>query len=345
MLPLVVALLYSFALFAFASWADRAGSKLFMRRLRPSTYALAIAVYCTSWTYYGAVGSAVADGWSYLPIYLGPILVFLFAHGFLRRLVDAFKADGANSLSDFIGGRFGSSRGVATLVTTLALLGSIPYIALQLRSLSTTFGLISGIETPAVTIAFAAFGLAVFAIAYGTRRYDPAGRNDAVLFAVGFESFLKLGALLIAGALAIFLLLGLDGKVAADGLSKLASNFAPSAINTDFFIITLLSMTAIFCLPRQFYVTVVEAESGDDVTRARWPFLIYMLLTLLVVLPISAAGLALLPDQGRPDLFVLQLPLSQGQELIALAVFLGSRQLPPWLWWKQSPWQRWFPMT
>lgn len=324
MLPLVVALLYSFALFAFASWADRAGSKPFMRRLRPSTYALAIAVYCTSWTYYGAVGSAVADGWSYLPIYLGPILVFLFAHGFLRRLVDAFKADGANSLSDFIGGRFGSSRGVATLVTTLALLGSIPYIALQLRSLSTTFGLISGIETPAVTIAFAAFGLAVFAIAYGTRRYDPASRNDAVLFAVGFESLLKLGALLIAGALAIFLVIGLDGKVATAGMSKLASNFAPSAINTDFFIITLLSMTAIFCLPRQFYVTVVEAESGDDVTRARWPFLLYMLLTLLVVLPISAAGLALLPDQSRPDLFVLQLPLSQGQELIALAVFLGG---------------------
>ena len=139
-----------------------------------------------------------------------------------------------------------------------------------------------------------------------------------------FESFLKLGALLIAGVLAIVLLLSLDRQVAAAGISKLTSNFAPSAISADFFIITLLSMTAIFCLPRQFYVTVIEADSSDDVVRARWPFMAYMLVTLLVVLPISAAGLALLPDQSRPDLFVLQLPMSQGQELIALAVFLGG---------------------
>lgn len=324
MLPLFMALLYALGLFAFASWADRSGEKPLLRRLRPSAYALAIAVYCTSWTYYGAVGSAVADGWSYLPIYLGPILVYLFAHNFLKKLVDAFKADGANSLSDFIGGRFGSSRGVATLVTLLALFGSIPYIALQLRSLSTTFGLISGIETHTVTIALAALGLAVFAMVYGTRRYDPASRSDAVLFAVGVESFLKLAALLIAGTLAILLLTHLDAVAASAGMARLARNFAPANINMDFFIITLLSMAAIFCLPRQFYVTVIEAETGSDVARARWPFLIYMLLTLLVVLPISAAGLVLLPPQTRPDLFVLQLPLAAGLDIVALIVFLGG---------------------
>ena len=192
MVPLLVALLYSSALFAFASWADRSGSIGIMRRLRPSAYALAIAVYCTSWTFYGAVGSAVSSGWAYLPIYLGPILVFLFGHRFLKRLIDAFKADGANSLSDFIGGRFGSSRGVATLVTLLALCGSIPYIALQLRSLSATFEMITGRQSDWGTAVFAAMGLTLFALIYGTRRYDPASRNDAVLFAVGIESFLKM---------------------------------------------------------------------------------------------------------------------------------------------------------
>lgn len=279
MLPLTLALLYSCALFAFASWADRTGSAPLLRRLRPSAYALAIAVYCTSWTYYGAVGSAVADGWAYLPIYLGPILIFLFGHRFLRKLINAFKADGANSLSDFIGGRFGSSRGVATLVTLLALFGSIPYIALQLRSLSSTYAMISGQQTHIWALALAAFGLTIFAMVYGTRRYDPAGRNDAILFAVGVESFLKLGALLIAGALAIALLFRFDMAEATVGFSRLAVNFAPSSINADFFIITLLSMSAIFCLPRQFYVTVIEAESGDDIARARWPFLLYMVLT------------------------------------------------------------------
>lgn len=324
MAPLVLAVIYAMLLFAFASWAERGGSHPVRRRLRFPAYALALAVYCTSWTYYGAVGSAVSDGWAYLPIYLGPMIVFLFGHRLLRRLIDEFKADGANSLSDFIGGRFGSSRGVATLVTLLALFGSIPYVALQLRSLSSTFDVISGQQAEAETAAIAALGLALFAIIYGTRRYDPASRTDAVLFAVGFESFLKLGALLVAGGLALTLLAGIEAGQAQAGMAKLAANFAPSAIDADFFIITLLSMAAVVCLPRQFYVTVIEAERGEDVIRARWPFLIYMLLTLLVVIPISAAGLAVLPEGTRPDLFVLQLPLSQGQQLMALIVFLGG---------------------
>jgi len=324
MLPLLVALLYALALFALASWADRSGGVPFMRRLRPSAYALALAIYCTSWTYYGAVGSAVADGWAYLPIYLGPILVFLFAPRFLEKLVSEFKADGANSLSDFIGGRFGSSRGVAALVTILALFGSIPYIALQLRSLSITFGLISGMGSRSVTIAMAALGLAIFAMVYGTRRYDPASRNDAVLFAVGIESFLKLGALLIAGLLAILLLINLDGDLASNAIGRLATKFEPANIEIDFFVITLLSMAAIVCLPRQFYVAVIEAETPADIRNARWPFVIYILLTSLVVLPISAAGLAVLPVGTAPDIFVLQLPMETGYEIAALIIFLGG---------------------
>jgi Na+/proline symporter len=324
LLPIAVALIYAMALFAFASWANGAGNDVVKQRLRPSAYALAIAVYCTSWTFYGAVGSAVSNGWSYLPIYLGPILVFGFAPGFLRRLVDAVKADGANSISDFIGGRFGSSRGVAALVTTLALMGSIPYIALQLRSLSTSFTLISGGLPQPITMAIAAVALSVFAMIYGTRRYDADGRNDAVLFAVGVESLLKLFALLVAGALAVLLIAGQDGNLAREGLTRFSANFAPDRINTDFFVITLLSMAAIICLPRQFYITVIEARSGDDIAAARWPFIIYMVLTLLVVLPISVAGLSLLPLGTLPDLYVLQLPLSQGYQAVALLVFLGG---------------------
>ncbi|MFN3228585.1 MAG: hypothetical protein ACK41P_01895, partial [Asticcacaulis sp.] len=69
-LPLLVALLYAIALFAFASWAEVSRDKALKQSLRVPAYALSLAVYCTSWTYYGAVGTAVADGWSYLPIYL-----------------------------------------------------------------------------------------------------------------------------------------------------------------------------------------------------------------------------------------------------------------------------------
>lgn len=323
-LPIAVALIYALVLFAFASWANGIGNNIVKRRLRPSAYALAIAVYCTSWTYYGAVGSAVSEGWSYLPIYLGPILVFGFAPGFLRRLVDAVKADGANSISDFIGGRFGSSRGVAALVTMLALLGSIPYIALQLRSLSTSFALMTGGVAQPLTMAIAAAGLSLFAMIYGTRRYNVAGRNDAVLFAVGIESLLKIFGLLIVAGLALMLIADQEPSATPSAVERFSVNFAPERLNADFFVITLLSMAAIICLPRQFYITVIEANSGKDIVSARWPFIIYMVLTSLVVLPISVAGLSLLPPDTRPDLFVLQLPLSYGRQAVALLVFLGG---------------------
>lgn len=323
-LPLAVVIIYALCLFAFASWAEGHNNAKLKQRLRVPAYALALAVYCTSWTYYGAVGSAVADGWSYLPIYLGPILVFVFGHSFLRKLIDAVKSDGANSISEFIGGRFGKSQSVAALVTILALLGSIPYLALQLRSLGTTYTLISGGGDASIAMGVAAVGLALFTMVYGTRRYEAAGRNDAVLFAVGFESLLKLGALLVAGVIAIVLLGQSSPTISDSGISQLSRNFEPSNIGIDFFVITLLSMAAILCLPRQFYMTVIEAESAGDIIRARWPFVAYMVATLIVVLPISAAGLSLLPPETRPDLYVLQLPLSQQMTLPTILIFLGG---------------------
>lgn len=323
-LPLAVALIYALALFAFASWAEGSRNDALKRRLRPPAYALALAVYCTSWTYYGAVGSAVSDGWSYLPIYLGPVFIFLFAHKFLQRLVDSVKADGANSISEFIGGRFGNSQTVAALVTILALLGSIPYIALQLRSLGTTYALVSGSPSKPVATAVAAAGLALFAMIYGTRRYEASSRNDSVLFAVGIESVVKLGGLVLAGAAALLMMSSAPEQALAQGLSKLSANFAPSRIGVDFFVIALLSMSAIVCLPRQFYVMAIEAQSSLDIKRSRWPFIGYILATLLLVLPISAAGLALLPTTVQSDLYVLQLPLGHGMNGLALIVFLGG---------------------
>lgn len=324
LLPLAVALFYAVALFAFASWTQRSSRTALQRRLRPPAYALALAVYCTSWTYYGAVGTAVSDGWTYLAIYLGPILVFALGHRLIKRLVDAVQADGANSISEFIGGRFGNSQGVAALVTILALLGTVPYVALQLRALGTTYALMGGTASRPMAVALASFGLALFAMIYGTRRYEASGRNDAVLFAVGVESLVKLCGLVVAVVVACLLLQSSPRPAVEAGLAQLAGNFAPSKIGTDFFVITMLSMAAILCLPRQFYVTVIEARSSADIGRARWPFIGYLLITLLAVLPIAAAGAALLPGDARTDLFVLQLPLSQHWNLAALVIFLGG---------------------
>ena len=320
---LALSLGYFALLFLLAAWAERRRDQFARPRFRRPAYMLALAVYCTSWTFFGAVGTAAADGWSFLPITLGPMLVWLLVPGFVLRLVRDVQADGATSIADFIGGRFGKSRAVAALVTLLALFGTIPYFALQLRSVGTGFGILTGGGGTLPMVVTAAV-LAGFAILYGTRRYSASGRNEAVLYAVAVESLLKLAALVAVALFALVLLMDAPAPVLAAGLDSMAARFAPGQIGIDFLVITGLSMVAIVCLPRMFYIGVIEADGPDDARAARWPFLAYLAAITLAVVPITLAGLALLPADHFPDLFVLDLPLSAGAEGLALLVFLGG---------------------
>jgi Na+/proline symporter/signal transduction histidine kinase/ActR/RegA family two-component response regulator len=319
-----IAAAYVSALFALAYWAENRRGRWLKPRYRIPAYTLALAVYCTSWTFYGAVGSAVADGWLYLPIYLGPILIYLFGRRFLERLVETVQREGATSIADFIGSRFGKSRTVAALVTLLALLGTIPYLALQLRSVGTSFAEFTGTGSPGLVMGFTAAMLALFAMLFGTRRYEAAGRNDGVLFAVGVESLVKLTALVAAGVFAWVMFMGLEAPVRASGLAALGENFAPAGIGIEFLVVTLLSMAAIVCLPRQFYIGVIEAASVQDVRRSRLPFVAYLVVTSLVVIPIALAATALVPAGTSADLLVLDMPLAAGADALAILVFIGG---------------------
>ncbi|TRW17348.1 PAS-domain containing protein [Glacieibacterium frigidum] len=324
LLPFVVALSYAAGLFAVAAWVDRRRHLGAEPRFRLPAYTLALAVYCTSWTFYGAVGSAAADGWSYLPIYLGPILVYLCAPGFLRRLIAAVQAEGATSISDFIGSRFGKSRGVAALVTALALFGTIPYLALQLRSVGTSYAEIVGTGGTLMPMTLTAIALALFAMLFGTRRFEASGRNEAILYAVAVESLVKLAALLAVCGFAIWLYGAAPPAAQVAGLARLRDNFDLGQLDGDFVVITLLAMTAIVCLPRQFYVGVIEARAPSDVSRSRFAFIGYLLITTIVVLPITLTGLTVLPADSVPDLFMLDLPLENGASLLAMVVFIGG---------------------
>ncbi|WP_339710611.1 PAS-domain containing protein [uncultured Sphingosinicella sp.] len=319
-----IAAAYVSALFALAYWAENRRGRWLKPRYRIPAYTLALAVYCTSWTFYGAVGSAVADGWLYLPIYLGPILIYLFGRRFLERLVETVQREGATSIADFIGSRFGKSRTVAALVTLLALLGTIPYLALQLRSVGTSFAEFTGTGSPGLVMGFTAAMLALFAMLFGTRRYEAAGRNDGVLFAVGVESLVKLTALVAAGVFAGVMFMGLEAPVRASGLAALGENFAPAGIGIEFLVVTLLSMAAIVCLPRQFYIGVIEAASVQDVRRSRLPFVAYLVVTSLVVIPIALAATALVPAGTSADLLLLDMPLAAGADALAILVFIGG---------------------
>ncbi|WP_240500081.1 PAS-domain containing protein [Sphingomonas montana] len=314
-------LAYGALLFGIAWIVDRRGLS---PRLGRIAYPLSLAVYCSSWTFFGGVGTAATRGWDYLAIYLGPALLFLLAPRFLARLVQLARDEGSSSIADFISARYGRSRGTAAIVAGTALLASVPYIALQLRSVTLSFGALAGIGSSSAVGTLVALLLAVFAILFGARRYEVAGRNPGVVAAIATESLIKLLCFVVLAGFTLLLLADVPNAALAAPLARLGAGFTWGALTSDFWVRTLLSALAILCLPRQFHVGVIEASGPDAVAHARWPFIAYMVVISLLVLPLALAGMTVLPNDGTPDLYVLAVPLAQGHRLVALLAFLGG---------------------
>lgn len=314
-------LAYGALLFVIAWVVDQHGLS---PRLSRIAYPLSLAVYCSSWTFFGGVGTAATRGWDYLAIYLGPALVFLLAPKFLEQMVRLARSEGSSSIADFISARYGRSRGTAAIVAGTALVASIPYIALQLRSVTLSFGALAGVRNSSLVGALVALLLAVFAIFFGARRYEVAGRNTGVVAAIAAESLIKLLCFVALGGFTIMLLAEVPAATFAPQFDRFSSGFAWDALTSDFWVRTLLSAAAILCLPRQFYVGVIEAPGPEAVARARWPFIAYLAAISLLVLPLALSGMVLLPRDTVPDLYVLAVPLSQGHNQIALLAFLGG---------------------
>lgn len=313
------------ALFAVAFLVESRGAALDRhRRLRHAFYTLGLGVYCTSWTFYGAVGSAVRDGWSYLPIYAAPIALLLSAPGLLRRLSRAVAEERATSISDFIAARFGHDVLVARLVTVTALLGTIPYLALQLRSIGSVLAIVSqrAVEIPAMGVA--AVLLAVFAMLFGARRFELAGRSEGLLFAIGLDSLFKLFALTVVAVFAVVVVWSAPHDELVRAQAHLAAGFAPGRVSLDVVTITLLGFAAILALPRQFYMSLVEARDPEDLPRARFGFAAYLAAMALLALPIALAGILLFGPSTPADLYVVNIPQVAGASWITGLALLGG---------------------
>ena len=311
--------------FAIAALVEAHGARLERRvRLRHHAYALALGVYCTSWTFYGAVGSAVREGWNYLPIYAAPILVLLAAPRFLGRLTKAVAEEQATTVSDFIAARFGHDVVVARLVTIIALLGSIPYVALQLRSIGAAMAIVSGdpVEVPVMIVA--ALLLALFAVLYGARRYELAGRSEGLVYAIGLDSLVKLVAMAAVAWLAVRIIGNEDPALVAKGTALLRTNFRPEHLSLETGVIALLAAFAIIILPRQFYMGLVEARQPDDLLRARFGLAAYVAIMAALVIPIAIAGVTMLGSGVSPDQYVLELPALTGNGMVVAAALLGG---------------------
>lgn len=284
-------------------------------------YALALAVYCTSWTYFGAVGTAASSGWDYLTIYAGPALVFMFFPHIIRRIGDIAQRESITSLSDFLSARYGKSRGVAMLATLAAVTGSLPYISLQLKSVGFSLSAMTGqVEPSNESVLLTAIAMAVFAIFFGARQSDVTQHNRGLMHVLGFEAIIKLLALIMVCALSVTVVEGGMPTIIRDA----QSHFGNYSISGRTVTMLLLAMAAIICLPRQFHVSIIERRHRSEVNCARWVFPLYLLITSLVVVPITMAGLSEYPTGVSPDLFVLQLPLGQGDGILAMFVFLGG---------------------
>ena len=323
-----VALAYIGILFWLANWGDKTTPLAKRISHHPFVYSFSLGIYCTSWTYYGSVGTAATSSWSYLPILLGPALLFFFGQGFLRKLVLVSKKQNITTIADFISARYGKRQTTAIMVTFIALLATIPYIALQLKALSNSFLLLQSdnkISGSMVALS-ATLIMAMFAIFFGTRKVDVTEYRSGLMLAVAFESMIKLLALVAVAGLALFTLYNLPSTSELqikESLWQHWNNF--NFLSFNFIGQSLMAAAAIICLPRQFHVTVVDNQDKRHLFTARWAFPLYLLLTAAMILPIATA--AIHPEIGNgfsPDSFVLALPLMNDNVLLTTFVFIGG---------------------
>ena len=323
-LLLGVCLGYVALLFALAFYVDRRARQGHARWIHsPIIFTLSISVYCTSWTFYGAVGSAARNGFEFITIYLGPTLVFIGWWFLLRKLVRIGRVHRITSIADLISSRYGKSSSVAVIVTLMALLATTPYIALQLQSVTRSYQAIVGDVDVSLSAFVIAAGMALFTILFGTRNVDANERHHGVVAAIAVEAVVKLAALLAVGLFVVFGVAGGVGSVFENVDTEVIYG-ADNIFDARWVTLTFLSATAIICLPRQFQVTVVENVDERHLATASWLFPLYLFGMCLFVMPIAVAGLKFLPEGANPDLYVLTLPLSLEREDLALLAFLGG---------------------
>lgn len=329
-----VAFAYLGMLFVIARYGDLKRQTTGLRS-RTTIYPLSLAIYCTTWTFFGSVGLAAASGLSFLAIYIGPILVMTLGFPLLRKVISLSKRQRITSIADFMGARYGKSVRVAAFATVIAVTGTVPYIALQLKAVSASVSNLINPESMGFVAQAPLFQdlsflivvcLAVFTILFGTRHADATEHQYGLMLAIAAESAIKLAAFLAVGIFVTFFMF--DGF--SDLYSQAAANETIRSIAArgidygNMFVLILLSLLAFLMLPRQFHVAVVENHSERELSRARWLFPLYLVVINIFVLPIAAAGILTFGDASGADGFVLALPTHAGSTALSLIAFIGG---------------------
>jgi len=326
----IVILGYLSVLFLVAYYADKRKKSGQSIVSNPYVYSLSMAVYCTSWTFYGSVGKAATSGLSFLTIYLGPTLMASLWWVVLKKIINIAKKNRITTISDFIGSRYGNSLFLSALVTVVAVVGITPYLGLQIKAIMNTFTILSGeVKGTAAAGWFITLVLGVFAIIFGARRLDSSERHEGLIFAIAFESIVKLIAFLMVG---IFVTYGLFhgffdifSRIKDSPYSGLLYLGQGTSVSYgEWAALLFLSMMAIMFLPRQFHVSVVENSDVSHLSKAMWLFPLYLILINVFVMPVAFGGLLLGGNQANADNFMLTIPLGNGKTFLALVAFIGG---------------------
>ncbi len=337
-----VSFAYLGVLFAIAYFGDKRADAGRSIIASPTIYALSLAVYCTTWTFYGSVGRAASTGIGFLPIYLGPTLMAGLWWFVMLKIIRISKANRITSIADFVASRYGKSQLLGGLVTVIAVVGIVPYISLQLKAVSNSFTILlhyPDIVMPAKAGAqalwqdsalYIAMILAAFTVLFGTRHLDATERHEGMVAAIAFESLVKLLAFLAVGIFVTFGIYNGFGDIfdRAEVVPKLKALMTVADTGSSYgswWSLTLLSMLSIMLLPRQFQIAVVENVNEHHLSKAVWLFPLYLLLINIFVLPIALGGLLHFPAGNvDADTFVLTLPMAEQHEALALFVFIGG---------------------
>jgi len=333
---LLLSLAYLGLLFAIAHAGERLSPRWYTGRVGAVIYSLSLAIYCTSWTFYGSGGRAATVGADFILIYVGPIIAITLGYPMMRKMIAVSRRQNVTSIADFLGSRYGKSRAVAVLATLTAVIGVLPYIALQMQAVTITFEVLVGSDVAQLlnatlpppwrdTSMFVAAIMALFTILFGVSNVQATEQHRGMMLAIAFESLVKLVALLLVGCFVVFGLfdspVSLLAKIveAPDLAQRLSAGFG-----TNWIVMTILSGFAFLCLPRQFHVAVVEHGEPASLKTARWLFPLYLVVINIFVVPIAAAGLMLMEKGANPDLFVITLPMLAEQPALAAFAFIGG---------------------
>ena len=327
----ILVILYLGLLFFIAFWAEKKKSNFWVNN--PYIYALSLAVYCSAWTYYGSIGVAADQGLEYLAIYIGPVIIIPAWIYINSKIIRISRVNKISSIADFISLRYGNSRFLGALVAVVCILAVIPYIGLQIKAISESYHLITITEISDNiffdSATYVVLIIALFSGYYGTRYVDASEKRLGIISAVAFESFLKLIFFIIFG---FFMVYGIFNgfEDLYEKASKLPDFQQKNTFNGleggfNWFLMCMLSMTAIFLLPRQFHTTIIENRTEKHLKTAIWLFPLYLLLINFFVFPIAWGGKVLFAGQNvNPEFFSILIPQKFGNTIMAAMVFFGG---------------------